>query len=253
MAGVAPGVEQGRGDVAVLGLRRRARDDAEGEVRPVEARRHADGVAQPEAHRDVVGDLRRSCRRRRDDRLGLQPARGVGEAEVVGPEVVPPLRDAVRLVDDEEPDLRRAHRLEERRRGEALGRDVQQPQLARGRALERQAVVGGVLLRVDERGAPGGRHGERVDLVAHERHERRDDERQVVAHERGQLVAQRLAGARRHDDEHVARGRARRCAHGLLLAGAERVEAEVLAQGGGGIHGRRPTLAPASARTADGR
>ena len=36
---------------------------------------------------------------------GAEPARGVGEAEVVGPEVVPPLRDAVRLVDDEEPDV----------------------------------------------------------------------------------------------------------------------------------------------------
>ena len=34
----------------------------------------------------------------------LEVARRVGEAEVVGAEVVAPLRDAVRLVDDEQPD-----------------------------------------------------------------------------------------------------------------------------------------------------
>ena len=223
--------------MAVLGLRRRARDDAEGEVRAVEAGRDADRVAQPEALGDVVGDLRRGRRGRGDDRLGLQPARGVGEAEVVRPEVVAPLRDAVRLVDDEQPDLRGLHRLQERRRGEALGRDVEQAQLAGGGGLQRGAVVGGVALGVDERDAAGRDLRQRLDLVLHERDERRDDERHVVAHERGQLVAQRLAGAGRHDDEHVARGRADRGADGVLLAGAEGVEAEGLTQGDGRIHG----------------
>ena len=204
---------------------------------PVEARRHAHRVAQAEARLDVARDLRRRRRRRRDDRLRLQPARRVRETEVVGAEVVAPLRDAVRLVDDEQPDPRALHRLEERRRGEALGRDVQQAQLAGRRALERRAVVRAVALRVDERDAAGRDRRERVDLVLHERDERRDDERQVVAHERRQLVAERLPGAGRHDDEHVARGRADRRADRLLLAGSEGVEAEMGAQRDGGIHG----------------
>ena len=153
--GRRPGLRQRGRDVAVLGLRRRARDDAEGEVRAVEAGRDADRVAQPEPERDVAGDLRRRGRRRGDDRVGLQPARGIREAEVVGPEVVAPLRDAVRLVDDEQPDLRVAHRVQERRRGEALGRDVEQAQLARCRGLQRRAVVGAVALGVDERDAAG--------------------------------------------------------------------------------------------------
>jgi hypothetical protein len=107
--------------------------------------------------------------------------------------------------------------------------------------LERRAVVGGVALGVDERRAAGRGHVERVDLVLHERDERRDDERQVVAHERGKLVAERLPGAGRHDDEHVARGWPDGRPDGLLLARAEGVEAEVLAQRGGGIHdGVRP-------------
>ena len=41
-----------------------------------------------------------------DRRPRAHPSRGVGEREVVGTEVVSPLRDAVRLVDDEQSDLR---------------------------------------------------------------------------------------------------------------------------------------------------
>ena len=63
-------------------------------------------------------------------------ARGVGEAEVVGPEVVPPLRDAVRLVDHEQADAHLAHALEEAGRGEALGRHVEQAQVTRRGARE---------------------------------------------------------------------------------------------------------------------
>ena len=46
-----------------------------------------------------------------------EPARRVGEPEVLGPEVVPPLGHAVRLVDDEQPD--RASRIRARKPGEA--------------------------------------------------------------------------------------------------------------------------------------
>ena len=56
------------------------------------------------------------------------------EPEVVGPEVVAPLGDAVRLVDHEQARRDRGHPLEEPRRREALGRHVEQAQLARRRA-----------------------------------------------------------------------------------------------------------------------
>ena len=166
-------------------------------------------------------------------------ARGVGEAEVVGPEVVPPLRDAVGLVDHEEPDARRAHPLEEAGRREALGRHVEEPQLAGQRPLERGGVGARVLLRVDERHAVAEpARAQRLHLVLHERHERRDHDRQVVAQEAGKLVAERLARAGGHDHEHVA-ARQRRLA-GLALPGPEVAEAEELVQGGGQIHGGEP-------------
>ena len=54
-------------------------------------------------------------------------------------------------------------------------------------------------------------HGERVDavrgelvlLVLHQRDERTDDDGQPGKHQRGQLVDERFAAARRHDDERV--------------------------------------------------
>jgi hypothetical protein len=136
----------------------------------------------------------------------------------------------VRLVDHEQADLHLAHAFEEARSGEALRSDVEQAQLAGGSASERAGVGGAVLLRVDQRDAVAEpARGERLDLVLHQSHQGRDDDRQVVAQQPGELVAERLPGAGRHHDEHVPvrqRGLA-----GLALPGAEFAEAEQVAEG----------------------
>ena len=91
-----------------LGLRL----DAVLDVRPVEARDEVPGVGQTQA----LGDLpvRRLGRRRgeRDARNAGELLAEVAEREVVGAEVVAPLRHAVRLVDRD--DARRAA-LQQRR------------------------------------------------------------------------------------------------------------------------------------------
>ena len=196
--------------------------------------RHAHRVAQAEPRDDVVRDLRRGGRGRRDDRLRAEPARGIGEPEVVRPEVVAPLRDAVRLVDDEQPDPRLPDPLQEAGRGEALRRHVEQPRAARHGALDGRAVGGRVLLRVDERHHARRGALERLDLVLHQRDERRDDQRQVGAHQRRQLVAERLARAGGHHDQHVAPGE-----RGLDRLAAGR---------GGSRRSRTPRAAPRPAR-----
>jgi hypothetical protein len=216
----------------------------EREVRPVEAGRHSHRVAQREAAHHVVRDLRGGRGGRGHDAGGAELAGGVAEPEVVRAEVVAPLRHAVRLVDHEEADPRRGDPLEEPGRREALRRDVEQPQVAARRGREHVAVGGRVLLGVDHRHpvAEAARL-QRVDLVLHQRHERRDDDRQVVAQEGGELVAERLARAGRHDHEHVAalrRGGAR-----LALAPAELAEAEVLVKAGLEVHAL--TVSPGSA------
>ena len=124
-----------------------------------------------------------------------------GDLEVGRAEVVAPLRDAVRLVDDEEATgcARRASR----------NRGVDEP-LGRGEDDARGA--GGDAPSPRPRSRPRRREllscdggdaelAQLVALVLHQRDQRRDDERGAGQVQRGQLVAQRLAGAGRHDRE----------------------------------------------------
>ena len=62
------------------------------------------------------------------------------------------------------------------------------------------------------------------DLVFHERDQRADDQRGAAARDGGQLVAERLAGAGRHHQQHIAARN--RGAADLFLVGAEGREAE---------------------------
>ena len=93
------------------------------------------------------------------------------------------------------------------------------------------------MLRVDEPDAAGGDPLQRVDLVLHQRDQRRDDQRQVIADQRRQLVAERLAGACRHHDERVAT--VDRGLHCSLLTGPEGGEPEVLGECGVKVHPAR--------------
>ena len=123
------------------------------------------------------------------------------EEQVVGAEVVPPLRDAVRLVDGEQVDAVPPQSLDQLRVAQALGRDVQQRQLA-----AHEGQIAGVLLgpadrRIDECRLDVGAAQVR-DLVAHQGDQRRDDQRAPDL-ERRQDEAGALAAARRHDADDV--------------------------------------------------
>ncbi len=215
--------------------RRRAADHGKRQIRPVEPGRDANRIAEREPARDVVGHRRRRGRGESHRRLRPHLPGGVGEEEVVGAEVVAPLGDAVRLVDDEQPDLDLPDELREARRGKALGGDVEQPDLARGSPGQRITVGAGALLRVDQLDPSRRDLAQRGHLVLHQRDERRDHEREVVAHQRRELVAERLARAGGHHHERVAtreRGRDR-----LGLAGPEMFESEQPPERFAGIHG----------------
>ena len=126
-------------------------------------------------------------------------------APVLGPEVVAPLRYAVRLVDGIERYLYRLEELHVVLLGQRLGRDVQEL----GAALADvglHLVDGGLVLR----GVKVVGHAFNlaevaydIHLVLHQRNQGGYDYGRAVHQQRGQLVAQRLAAACGHEHESV--------------------------------------------------
>ena len=147
------------------------------------------------------------------------------EAQVVGPEVVPPLRDAVGLVDHEQRDPGRAEPLDHRRRGPVARGTGTGSGPGRSRtASQASAVSTDALGGVDDHRVRGVGLGEPVALVALQRDQRRDHQHRAVHPQPGHLVDGRLAGPGREHREHVAA--AGQLFHGRQLLRAQLVPAE---------------------------
>ena len=183
--GRQPGEPVGlRGELDHLEPQRGARE------RPAVGPQRRGGVAGAQLLLDVGDDAVVGGRGRRQHRDALgQPLEHLGEPPVVRPEVVAPVGDAVRLVDHEQADPlgeQRQHRLAELRVVEPLRADQQQvDRVIReqpAHLVPRRAV--GRVDRVRADAEPLGRR----DLVAHQRQQRRDDQRRA-----GARVAQQRA------------------------------------------------------------
>ena len=125
--------------------------------------------------------------------------------EVGGTEVVAPLRDAVRLVHGDEVHLHALHLGDEELRGEAFGRYVEKLVGAVETVVEMfelfVVALGGV-----QAGGADAAPAEVVDLVLHERHQRRYDEGQALHGERRHLESDAFAAAGGHEAERVVAG-----------------------------------------------
>src|SRR3954463_1267927 len=134
-----------------------------------------------------------------------------------------PMRDAVRLVQYRERDLLPAQELDKVFVGQPLGGRVDELHLpgldfgdeTRLLALGQAAV---------ERRGTHATLARLVGLILHERDERRDDERGTVQTKRRSLIAERFAGAARHDGERVPPGQD--VFDDLVLAGTQYAHAE---------------------------
>ena len=153
-----------------------------------------------------------------------EPLDHPAQPQVVGPEVVAPLRHAVGLVDGEQTDLAPRQRRQERRGGEPLGRAQHDPGAALAHVGQRPRRRAGVHPRGDHRRRVPTQQQPPV-LVGHQRDQRRDHHREVVGGDPRQLVAEALAAAGRH--HHQAVSAVERRGHDLALAGPELVQAEV--------------------------
>ena len=125
------------------------------------------------------------------------------ELEVLGPEVVAPLRDAVRFVDGEEGDADRVQQREGALTHQAFRRDVEEIERSRAGVGLDCPDLGEGERRVQVRGTHS-RLQQGVHLVLHQRDQRRDDDRDAVAQQGGNLVAQGLSAAGGHDHQGVA-------------------------------------------------
>ena len=125
------------------------------------------------------------------------------QLQVVGSEVVPPLRDTVRLVDGEEGQPAALKESQRAASQQAFRCHVQQVNKSvphrRFDIQDFRVGKGRIQVRRPHSGLAQARH-----LIAHERDQRRNDYPDAVAHQSRNLVAERLAATSRHKDQAVA-------------------------------------------------
>ena len=129
----------------------------------------------------------------------------LAERQVGRTEVVAPLRDAVRLVDGDQPGRHDLEQPPELGTGERFGRGQDEQRAALGDARQPLAAIG------DADGAvePDRRHAELLHLevlVLEQREQRRHHHRRRRQQQRRELVAERLAATRRHHEQRVVPG-----------------------------------------------
>ena len=137
------------------------------------------------------------------------------DVAVVGPEVVAPFREAVRLVDYPRGDSASRDRCPERRVAKLLGGDQNDAGIAEADLSERVGAFRHRDEAVDGGGASDSLAPHRGDLIGHQCHERRDyhgkGAGRFVAHQSRELVAKGLAGPGRENPEDMSLGEVLLC------------------------------------------
>ena len=108
-------------------------------------------------------------RREGEDRWLSQRAPRLRNLEVVRPEVVAPDADTVRLVHHQPCHAGPAQRVQERRLPEALGRGIEQPELALHGVREPPRQLVSLQAAVDRRRQRAKVAGQRIHLILHQR------------------------------------------------------------------------------------
>ena len=157
-------------------LARSTRRHAQVQVFPAKGSLHMPLARDAERLANIPRHLRRRRGREREHRLQRQLLRHAREAQILGAKIVPPFRNAVRLINRQQRDFHPPQSLGKRLAREPLRRDVEQLQLPLAqvrihplRLLRREA---GVESRRRDPARP-----QRIDLIFHQRDERRNDQR----------------------------------------------------------------------------
>jgi hypothetical protein len=196
-------------------------EDRVADIGPVEARRKHPCVVEPEPLDDVFARHRVGGGGQRDARHTGIEFGDPREVAVLGPEVMAPLADAMRLVDRKERNLDAREHLLEARHHQPLGRHVNEVEFTAQQLPAHRGRILGAERRV-ERGSPHAGLLQRLDLVVHQRDQRRNDDTHPRPADRRDLVAGRFSRAGRKQHHRVA-ALGDVADHRLLLAAEARV------------------------------
>ena len=166
---------------------RRSRDDVETQVvAPGAAVEHAHGDTQlvAEVPDDVGDDFRLGGGRQALDQRQRLVRRGVaafgdeaGDVAVIRPEILAPFRQAMRLVENPGADFPLRQHLAHAAIAQLLGGDEQDADIPQAHAVEHVGPFRHVEQPVDRRAAVDAALAQALDLVLHQRDQRRDDDR----------------------------------------------------------------------------
>ena len=172
--------------------------DGEVQVLPPETGDDDSGVAQLEGAQDV---LAHGVRGRSGEGNGLGVAQlraGAAQAQVVRAEVMPPLAQAVRLINGQQGDGHAAQQAHEALLRKAFRSNINNLQTSGAQIPHHLSVFvraqGGV-----DRGSGDVALLQGIHLVLHQRDEGRNDNREAGAAQGRELVAEGFAAARGHD------------------------------------------------------
>ncbi len=177
--------------------------DAVKNIRPVEARQEALGVLQMQAFDDFFAGTFVGRGGQRNARHVGKQFRQLAQLQIFAPEIVAPLRDAVRLINREQGNFQALQERQHARLHQPLRGEVEHFDFT---AFDPSGQV--ALLLGAEGGVQGSSgHAEFLKgchLVVHQSDQRRYHHRQPVAQQRRHLEAQRLAAAGRHQHQGIA-------------------------------------------------
>ena len=193
------------------------------QIRPMKAGDEHFGTLHSQCRQDVLLGPRVGGRRQGDPR---HPGKHIGDPRqltIFGPKLMPPLRDAMRLVHREQRQRNPRKPIHRAIGQQSLGGDIQQVQLPLDQVAGDRACLRRIDLGVQRSGVhpnlPKRRH-----LVVHQRDQWGDDHRCSWPNQGRHLVADALAPAGRHQHQCVATGD--HVPHRRILLSAKPGEAE---------------------------
>ena len=203
-------------------------DDRVTNIRPIEAGDEDGGVLQAEAGKDIGAGLRVGGGGQGNEGDAGEVAAQTTELDIFRAEIVPPLRNAVRFVDGEEGNGDLGEAGKELFAHQPFRGDIKEVKLAAMELCQGLARFGGFEGRVVNGGADAvGLQG--IDLILHQRDQRRDDDADAGPVQRRDLEAEGFAAAGRHEDKSILAGD--QAVDDFFLIGAKGAVAEDALQG----------------------